>query len=191
MPLTGVDRLSGYLSKKGSAYIAASAVDTDGTDKTSPDTVHNMGYIKKYTYSRKKVFAEELDQGGTNRSSDFTVEAEANMKFMQRDVPHITLTDLITEGEAVRFYWELSAVKLGSGGDKGQIMVWTGVPAEKGLAFDGEDMHPDTKWTPTPNSSGSDIVIDLTDFTGGLGAGVGNATIAAGDYEDIVEFTYA
>lgn len=191
MPFTGVDRIAGYGNKRGSAYAAVSAVDTDGTDKATPDAVHNLGWVKKSTYNRKKVFAEDLDQGGTNRSSDFTIEGELSIKLMQRDVPHITITELLTDAEAARFYLELSSVKLGAGGDKGQIQVVTAVPAEKGIAWDGEDMHPDTKWTPQPNSSGANIVIDLSDFTGGLGAGVGNATIAAGEYEDIVEFTYA
>ena len=191
MPLTGIDRVAGYLSKRGSAYVALTEVDADGTDLATPDTLHNLGYIKKYTYSRAKTFEEELDQGGTNRSSDFTIEATLTLKIMQRDVPHIEITKLM-DGAYARAYMELSAVKLGATGTKGQIAVIACItPATSGITFDGEDMHPDTSWTALPNSSGGNIVVDLTDFTGGLGAGVGNATIAAGDYEDIVEFTYA
>lgn len=190
MALTGIARAGGYINKRGSAYWAGSEVDADGTDMTVADTLHNFGFAQTFNYNREATAENEVDVGGTNHLVGSTTEATLETKVMQRDVGHIELpkTHTLTP---TRIYAEMQQSKLGTGGDKGQILVICNAQLPDALAVNMEDLFPTWNWTCYPNSSGAPIVVDLTDFTGSLGAGVGNATIAAGEYEDIAEFTYA
>lgn len=177
-----------YLKKRGSAYTAMQEVDPDGSPLLSPDTLHNLGFIQSGTYNRDVTTESETDAGGGTHDTGTTTEAILTLKIMQRDVVTLEAPKAFT-GYA-RVYQELNAEGLGSGGTKGQIGVIAAAKFRPKFGWNLEDMFPEWEMVCTPNTTGDDLVISVAGFTGGLGAGVGDATIGAGEYEDIVEFTY-
>lgn len=183
-------RDTSYLVKRGSAYTAMQEVQESGVPLSpTPDTVHPIGFLQSGTYNREVTTESEIDAGGGSHDTGDTTEAILTLKVMQRDV--ITLEAPKTFTGNARVYQELSSAKLGAAGDKGQIGVINSAKFRRTFGWNLEDMFPEWEMVCTPNTSGSAITVDVSAFTGGLGAGVGNATIGAGEYEDIVEFTYA
>lgn len=178
-----------YLHRRGSAYAAFQEVQSTGAPLGTPDTLHNIGFIQTGTYQRTATTESETDAGGTTHNTGTTTEATLNLKIMQRDVVHLKAPKTFT-GYA-RMYQELTQKKLGASADKGQIAVLAACQFVPSFGWNLEDMFPEWEMTVSSNSTGSALTVDLTAFTGSLGAGVGNASIGAGEYEDIVEFSYA
>jgi hypothetical protein len=191
--LDGLNRDKTYMRKQGSAFLALTEVQQTGAALAVADTIHDMGYAQKTVYDRKTEETKEADQGGTEHVSGDKTTATFDYTIMQRDEKHLKLPLPASNGGFAgkygRFYVELTNKKLGTGANKGQILVIGCATIEPSLNIDGSDMYVKHKWNPTPVTVA--VTVDLSAFTGSLGAGVGSATFAPGDYEQIVEFTYA
>lgn len=188
-PSTSRD-FAGYGKKRGSAFSAMSEVQSTGEPlDPTPDSIHHIGYVQSGTYNRDVTTETETDAGGGSHDVGSTTEAILTLKIMQRDLVHLDAPKTFT-GTA-RVYSELSSTKLAAAGTKGQIGVICAAKFRPKFGWNYEDMYPEWEMVCSPNTSDATLTISLTGFTGGLGAGVGDASIGIGEYEDIVEFTYA